>query len=304
MSYRVPESSYVVHGPALSGHSPFAPPYHPNGSPAPMMPGIDVLARRLSQVKKEELQRLLGAASRGSLNNEHMPGLIATMLVGLLAKGLQRQAEEVYVSQHQFDADFNTSRNVSGVTFSYRVGGAWTESELSTVLYHNPHALTELQDVLLLALEKYHPEPVLPPKVEVPKDDEVLDRLARIEDSLRQQQSTTLTLATISGWLLRAAPPSVWESGGAETVRLVGGLADAVSPWPDESPAAAEASLRAARTAGALIEGPGPCVEPSDAVKGWALNHPQQALELSRHLAELAFAGAAGGRKGRGKRSG
>ena len=74
MSYRVPESSYVVHGPALSGHSRFDPPYHPKGSPAPMMPSIDVLARRLSQVKKEELQRLLRAASRVLSTTSICPG--------------------------------------------------------------------------------------------------------------------------------------------------------------------------------------------------------------------------------------
>lgn len=294
-NFNSPYASFQPHA-----HAPVQPHFQPQGHLVAPAPDINVLARRLSQVEKKELQRSLHSVSKIlAYSLDHVPVPVATTLVCLAAKPLQQRYEEVYVSHLAFDEGSTSLRVVSEAMFSYRASNDWETAVLPAVLRSHPYVLDDLKDVILLALEKYHPEPVLAPMVEASAPKEVIDRLARIEDSLRQQQSTTLTLATISGWLLRATPPSVWESGGADTVQLVGGLADAVSPWPDESPAAAEASLRAARAAGALIEGPGPRLEPSDAVRGWALNHPQQALELSRHLAELA--GAASGDHGKGK---
>ena len=283
-------------------HAPVQPHFQPQGHLVAPAPDINVLARRLSQVEKEELQRALHCVSKIlTYSFDYVPVPVATTLVCLAAKPLQQQYEEVYVSHPAFGEGSTSFCVVSEANFSYRASNDWGTAVLPVVLRLHPYVLDDLKDVILLALEKYHPEPVLAPMVEASAPKEVIDRLARIEDSLRQQQSTTLTLATISGWLLRATPPSVWESGGADTVQLVGGLADAVSPWPDESPAAAEASLRAARAAGALIEGPGPRLEPSDAVRGWALNNPQQALELSQHLAALAGAASGNHRKGKAK---
>lgn len=265
--------------------------------PVPMPPGADILARRLSDVSEAELKEVLRFTEGGGHKNYYAKP-VARLIVELAAKAvLNAHGGRVHASAVDFEQDPVGQYALFNVLFAWYVPESKIKgvSELGSLTRNHPCIWTDLIDIVRIALEKSATPPPKPSR-----DDEILDRLQQLEGMLQQQQSATLALTTMCGWLLRSIPPSVWESGGAETVRLVGELADAVSPWPDESPAAAEASLRAARSAGTLIEGPGPCMKPSDTVEGLAFTHPQQAPELSQHLPVLAKAadGDSGGDKG------
>jgi hypothetical protein len=267
-------------------------------NPVPMPPGPDILARRLSGVPEAELKRVLEALSRMRMAGatrplgDHYAKPIACLIIELTAKAmLNRYGGRVYASVVDFDHDPVDHYSLRNVFLIWRSLDDKDKSghSLDDLVRQNLSVWTDLSDIIRISLEKSATPPPKPSR-----DDEILVRLQQIEGALQQQQSATfirlqqvegmlqqqqsatLALTTMCGWLLRSIPPTVWESGGAETVRLIGELADAVAPWADENPAAAEASLRAARAVGAPQSqaGPAPAVaRPSDAVKAQVETH-------------------------------
>ena len=259
--------------------------------PVPMPPGADILARRLSDVSEAELKEVLRFTESGGHKNYYAKP-VARLIVELVAKAvLNTHGGRVYASAVDFEQDPVGQYALFNVLFAWYVPDSKIKGglELGALTQKHPCIWADLIDIVRIALEKSATPPPKPSR-----DDEILDRLQQlegvfqqqqsatlnrlqqVEGMLQQQQSATLALTTMCGWLLRSIPPTVWESGGAETVRLIGELADAVAPWADENPAAAEVSLRAARAVGApqAQTGPAPAAaKPCDAVKTQVETH-------------------------------